>query len=428
MYWKLTLGLVISIICWAETEQGDDSVIEKASGQGGTITRKPKLDKVAWSALARQSMLFTSIQHGFRLATEPGTREGFRGSYWRGWARSAASMHGWRDGDPFYVNYVGHPLQGATSGYLFVQNDPEYREEQFGMNRRYWRSRMRAMGFAWIYSTQFELGPFSEAMIGKIQATPPQQGFVDHVITPTVGVGGFMVAEDILDRYFIRWFETRVENPYARMMVRGGLNPSRSMANLLRGKVPWYRDSRGGILDPNPLASERSRPTETVGFFEPMRENAPYEFSADARLLRFTGPSSGGVCAGAGALAAMRLSASWQALADVGGCKLAPNEGQRAGDLMFYGGGPRWTLSRERWRPHFQLILGGQKVTLSQGDDKNAFALGAGGGVDVRLNRAIALRLANFEYRHAWMNHPGMEDYRTSVRFSSGLVLQMGSW
>lgn len=421
-------GLALSVICWAGTEQGGDSVIEKLPGHGGSIARKPKLDRVDWGALARESMLFAGIQHSFRLMTEPGTREGFRGSYWRGWARSAASMHGWRDGDPFYVNYVGHPMQGATSGYLFVQNDPEYREEQFGMNRRYWRSRMRAMGFAWIYSTQFELGLLSEAMIGKIQATPPQQGFVDHVITPTIGVGGFMVAEDVLDRYVIRWFETRVENPYARMMMRGWLNPARSMANMLRGKAPWYRDSRGGILDPNPLASERGRPTEAVGFFEPMRENAPYEFSADARFLRFTGPASGGVCAGAGAVAALRLSTSWQAVADVGGCKLAPNRGQRAGDLMFYGGGPRWTLARERWRPHFQIIAGGQKVTLDQGDDKNAFALGAGGGVDVRLNRAIALRLANFEYRHAWMRQPGMEDYRTSVRFSSGLVLQMGSW
>ncbi len=30
-------------------------------------------------------------------------------------------------------------------------------------------------------------------------------------------------------------------------MARGGLNPIRSYANLLRFKVPWYRDSRPDV-------------------------------------------------------------------------------------------------------------------------------------------------------------------------------------
>src|SRR5215469_14506968 len=27
-------------------------------------------------------------------------------------------MHGWSDGDGYYKNYLGHPIQGAVSGYI----------------------------------------------------------------------------------------------------------------------------------------------------------------------------------------------------------------------------------------------------------------------------------------------------------------------
>jgi hypothetical protein len=420
--------VLLPLLGSATSQEGGDAIVEKPRSRGATVSVQAKEHGIDWGPLLKQSLFFTTIQHSFRLATEPGTREGFRGSYWRGWGQSVRSMHGWADGDPFYVNYVGHPLQGSTSGYLFVQNDPAYRDVQFGLNRRYWRSRMRAMAFAWAYSTQFEIGLLSEAMIGKIQATPPQQGFVDHVVTPTIGVGAFMVAEDMLDRYVIRWFESRVRNPYARMMMRGWLNPARSMANMLRFEAPWRRDFRGAIFTENPLAAERESPPETVSFTEPMSDTAPFEFTADARFLRFSTRRAGGLCAGGGATGAFRLSPTWQLLADVGGCKLAPVNEPRGGDLMLYAIGPRWTAEHPRWRPHFQMLVGGQKATLAKQETENAFAVGAGAGIDVRLNRAVALRLANLEYRHAWMNDPRMRDYRTSIRLSSGLVLQMGSW
>ena len=76
------------------------------------------------------------------------------------------------------------------------------------------------------YSAQFEIGPLSEESIRAIQSRWPQQGMVDHVVTPTI------------DRF---------ENKRLRMLVRSWTNPSRSMANLVRGTVPWRRDSRPGI-------------------------------------------------------------------------------------------------------------------------------------------------------------------------------------
>lgn len=47
------------------------------------------------------------------------------------------NLHGWRMAIPFLVNYVGHPMQGAVSGFIFVQNDPECEKAEFGKNRAY---------------------------------------------------------------------------------------------------------------------------------------------------------------------------------------------------------------------------------------------------------------------------------------------------
>ena len=70
----------------------------------------------------------------------------------------------------------------------------------------YWKSRIRAGAFAWAYSEQIEIGPISEATIGNVQSAYPQQGFADHVVTPAIGLG-WMIAEDALDRYLVRFVE-----------------------------------------------------------------------------------------------------------------------------------------------------------------------------------------------------------------------------
>src|SRR4029077_5345246 len=86
----------------------------------------------------------------------------------------------------------------------------------------------------------------SEASIGNIQAEYPQQGFVDHVVTPVIGFG-WSVTEDARDQYFIRYVERRTSNRWTRLLVRSGLNPARSMSNVLALKRPWNRDNRPGV-------------------------------------------------------------------------------------------------------------------------------------------------------------------------------------
>lgn len=94
-----------------------------------------------------QSFAFLGVEHGFRWLTEEGTRHPHR-SFFDGYVNSLNNLHGWADGDSFLVSYVGHPRQGAVTGFLFVQNDRKYRAVEFGKNRQYWRSRLRAAGFA----------------------------------------------------------------------------------------------------------------------------------------------------------------------------------------------------------------------------------------------------------------------------------------
>jgi hypothetical protein len=144
-----------------------------------------------WEAALKQSSLFLGIQHSFRIATEQGTRAELKGKFLKDWFASVRGMHGWGDGDPFLVNYVGHPFEGAVAGYIQVHNDPRYQRAEFGSDA-YWRSRIRALGFAAAYSTQFELGPLSEAFIGNVgkgDGRSSGAGYCDMVVSPLAGVG-----------------------------------------------------------------------------------------------------------------------------------------------------------------------------------------------------------------------------------------------
>jgi hypothetical protein len=201
-----------------------------------------------WNGAFRQSMFFLSIEHAFRLATENGTRTDLKGPFFKDYFKALKSLRGWDDGDPFLVNYIGHPMAGSVSGFIQVQNDPKGVKEDVSLNKRYWQSRLKAFGWSVAYSTQFELGLFSEAALGNIGIRPygkskHPMAYVDLVVTPVVGTG-WLVGEDMLDRYLIRRLEDKISSRVVRLLIRTFLNPTRSFANLLRDQRPWYRDNR----------------------------------------------------------------------------------------------------------------------------------------------------------------------------------------
>lgn len=201
-----------------------------------------------WDGAVKQSLLFLAGQHSLRLAVEPDTRAGLKGSFWKDYFKTVASLRGWDDGDTFATNYIGHPMMGAVSGFIQIHNDPGGSGLEVDSGEPYRKSRMKAFAWSALYSLQFELGLLSEASIGNVGLTPRNSSkhpmaFVDLVVTPVVGTT-WVIGEDALDRYVIARFEKWSDNHVMRVLVRSWLNPSRSIANLLRFKKPWRRDTR----------------------------------------------------------------------------------------------------------------------------------------------------------------------------------------
>jgi hypothetical protein len=409
-------------------------------------------ESVNWKALVGQSSLFLGIQHGFRLSTEPGTRNGLKGPFWNGYYNALSNLHGWADGDPFYVNYIGHPMQGAVSAYIWNQNDGKYRRAEFGRNSAYWKSRLRATAFSWAYSTQFEIGPISEASIGKIQNLHPQQGFVDHVATPLIGLA-WQIGEDAIDRYIIRKFEARSDNKWAGRLLRGGLNPSRSFANLLRWQPPWHRDSRPSDLD----GARYTTPTPvSVNAEGPPRSLPAFEFNTASMYMISPGPRESRHCVGGLGTAQWNNTATRSWLIEVGGCKMIDQKENLSGDILSYMIGQRWTDRNGRWMPFGQVLAGGRRVTIdevspekkaaveaanpgrklgyefhplwTQTNQANGFAVSVGGGLDFGITRAATWRIASVDFNRSWLYKPELASYPNSIRFSTGITINIGNW
>ena len=260
-------------------------------------------EKIHWGPILKQSLGFLVFEHTFRLANDRYARHlTWHKPFWEDYVDSLQhfDMSRWGDGDDFLVNYIGHPLQGAVSGDIFIQNDPHGRSERFGKSSAYWKSRFRAMLYAAAYSTYFEIGPLlSETALGneggytyvpkcglapctipghKLQPPTNNTGWVDFVVTPTVGMG-WIVLEDAI--------EAKVVDPLAGdstalkwKILRGSLAPSHSMANFFQGKLPWYRPwlyenatGRAGNLivpsnkpkNPSEATSWRDQPRKAIG-------------------------------------------------------------------------------------------------------------------------------------------------------------------
>ena len=188
------------------------------------------------------SLKLLMVEHAFRIAFQEKTRQELGGPFWLDYKRSVRIPPQWEDTDAWWVNYIGHPIHGAAAGYIWLDHDPNAPVE-ISLTRNYWATRGRAAAWSAAYSLQFEYGPLSEASIGNVGMNPATTGWVDLVITP-VGAFGLMVAEDALDRYVVKWMESRTTNPLFRFGIRIVFNPARTLSNTASGRWPWHRDGR----------------------------------------------------------------------------------------------------------------------------------------------------------------------------------------
>ena len=127
----------------------------------------PRKSAFHWKRALFETFTFFSIEQAYLVRKEYHWVTAENGvpfnHYWSDYTHSLSTWahSGWDDGDPFLDNYIGHPIQGALSGYIQVQNDPQGEKLEFSNSRAYWRSRLKAMLWNAAYSTQWEIGPLS---------------------------------------------------------------------------------------------------------------------------------------------------------------------------------------------------------------------------------------------------------------------------
>jgi hypothetical protein len=211
--------------------------------------------RVHWHQLILSATLFNAFEDAGNLYTGYYYRtETTQGKWFDRWINSAAGWRWdrWTDYNPFLDDYVGHPMMGAITNDLWIQNDPKSMTVEASSSWPYWRRMLRAGAFSTAYSFWWKLGPTGEASIGHNgdHAEPydnglhesNETGWVELVTTP-VGGALWTMAEDVLDKHVVAPVEGDGRNPFA-MLGLSFLEPAHATANILRFRAPWYRDDR----------------------------------------------------------------------------------------------------------------------------------------------------------------------------------------
>jgi outer membrane immunogenic protein len=100
--------------------------------------------------------------------------------------------------------------------------------------------------------------------------------------------------------------------------------------------------------------------------------------------------------------------------------------------LTSFLGGPRYTSHAfGRLQPFAQVLIGGAHASggLSPGSSgfgsSNAFAMIAGGGLEIRLTERVALRAIEADYYYTRFNN-GANDHQNNLRIGAGVVVRFG--
>jgi len=441
-----TIALDPSVAASSESTTNRDR--DSASGVASEPGEKRGFD---WGRALTESFTFLVIEQAYVVHTDFNWVVVENGvpfnHYARDYNQSLTSWWhaGWSAGeDPLY-NYVGHPIQGAMTGYIELQNDPKYEKVEYSNSKVYWRSRLKAMLWNTVYSTQWSMGPLSEMTVEKYgtKARPPWNkdgsfpcdtdtcysgvGKVNLVMTPVGGLG-WMLAEDILDKKIVEQLvEKHTENRFLIDTARCSLNPIRGGANILHGRRPWYRVSRdaptiGLLEEPQHAVSQEKIPPTLI----PNRGDIYFGYT-------HIGESHCEVTTSGAPKTCNPLSAQASIL---NGWNLAYERKYfRYFGTVFdvgqqYGGasqsnylvGVRGGASIGRFRPFAQVLFGAVHARASSPSGTVSdltFAEDLGVGIDIRLTRLLGWRTHVDELK------TGSDTFeRYNVRVSSGFALR----
>ena len=347
-------------------------------------------------------------------------------------------------------------MEGSFAGFVERQNDPRYKSVEFGKSQRYWTSMMRSLAFSTAYSVFWSFSPYGEAGLGNVDLHAPP-GLVDLVGTETMGLG-WMIAEDMLDRYLIKRIEKRYRNVVIRAVARSMLNPMRSYANLLRFKAPWIRDDRDNVGAYMPDGNYTAKDDIAGPTFDPRAwpTGPAFELTGEPMFEQFLG-SKGSSCMGAAGEGVVQLSGDNDLVIRIDGCQLFGFQPNHSGDALNYLVGTRRSFSGPgRWRLDLQLLGGGAKISHEYVDaekkaeviqlaeqqgkprpeqptwvteaDTNGFTVVTSGVVAYRINNGLEMKVADLSYQRSWLGKLQGMNYDQGLRFSFGISCRMGPW
>ena len=401
-----------------------------------------------WRRALTESFTFLVIEHAYVVHTDFNWVVSENGvpfnHYWRDYMQSLSEwVHsGWNDGDPNWYGYVGHPIQGALTGFIQIQNDPPSEKLEFSKTKAYWRSRLKAALWNAAYSMQWNLGPLSEVTVEKYGTKDRAPwnyngsypcsrhcltgvGQIDIVMTPLGGTG-WLVGEDFLDKKIVRRVEGATQSRLLIDTVRCALNPVRRGANILHGNYPWYRASRdargmGLFSDQKTAVSTAEIPKQVPNhgdvFFGYSHTGAAHCAAIFSAAVIVCDPFS----AKTSNLNGWNVSVEKKYLRYFGA--VADFSGQYGGvsqtNFLF---GVRGGASIGRLRPFAQALVGAVRAQENGSaalESGTSFAEDLGVGVDFRLMRLLSWRIQTDELK---TGSPTFE--RHNVRLSSGLAVR----
>jgi len=197
----------------------------------------PGQDSLHFMKALTQTMLFNGLQNFARLTRPQVWEATVEGPFFDDWFKSAAGLfdNNWSDGNKWVTNYIAHPMGGAVYGFIYRGNS-KYRDLLPG-DKGYTAGFFKSMAWAAVASLNHEIGPISEASFGNIGLEDPdQQAWVDPVITPTLGAV-WMVFEDVIKQHVL----SKIHGRTTHAVLHCFMNPSRTMANIFQGRLPWKR-------------------------------------------------------------------------------------------------------------------------------------------------------------------------------------------
>jgi len=118
-----------------------------------------------WKGAFTDSLRLLLVEHTTRVAFQGKTRRELSGNFFSDYKRSVRMPDTWDDGDSWAVNYIGHPIHGAASGFIWLDHEDGSHDPKLGFS---------------------STGPAEDARLGGLRCTASSSNSVYSARRPLV--------------------------------------------------------------------------------------------------------------------------------------------------------------------------------------------------------------------------------------------------